>query len=64
MKPETVSLLCRPATHEPLQLATEPGPDGQAQDVLVGARSGERFTIREGIPPLLDESGVTGYNRQ
>jgi ubiquinone/menaquinone biosynthesis C-methylase UbiE/uncharacterized protein YbaR (Trm112 family) len=64
MKPETVSLLCRPGTHEPLSLASLPGSDGSAQDVLVGIHSGERFGIRDGIPLLLDESKVSGFNQR
>ena len=64
MKSETVSLLCRPGTHEPLRLASAPGPDGRAEDVLVGAQSGEVFRIRDGIPLLLDESQVSGFNRR
>jgi len=64
MKPETVSLLCRPGTHEPLYLASVPGPDGSAQEVLVGVHSGERFPVRDGIPLLLDESKVSGFNQR
>ena len=64
MKPETVSLLCRPGTREPLRLDSAPGPGGIAQDVLIGVQSGELFHIREGIPLLLDEAKVSGFNRQ
>ena len=64
MKPETASLLCRPGTHEPLRLASEPGPDGRAREVLVGVHSGDRFRVRDGIPILLDESNVCGFNQR
>lgn len=64
MKPETVSLLCRPETHEPLRLATVPGPDGSEQEVLLGIDSGEIFPIRDGIPLLLDQSKVSGFNQR
>ncbi len=64
MKPETVSLLCKPGTREPLCLVSEPGPDGSVQAVLVGVQSGERFSLRDGIPLLLDESKVFGFNQQ
>ena len=64
MKPETISLLCRPGTHEPLCLASVPGPNGSAQEVLVGISSGETFRIRDGIPLLLDESTVSGFNQR
>lgn len=64
MKPETVSLLCGPGTHEPLRLASMPGPDGRTQEVLIGVHSGERFRVRDGIPLLLDESKVSGFNQR
>lgn len=64
MKPETVSLLCRPGTHERLRLASLPGSDGSGPEVLVGVDSGEIYPIRDGIPLLLDESKVTGFNQQ
>ncbi len=64
MKPETVQLLCAPGTHEPLRLASVPGPDGHAEEVLVGVHSGERFRVRDGIPLLLDESKVSGFNQR
>jgi ubiquinone/menaquinone biosynthesis C-methylase UbiE/uncharacterized protein YbaR (Trm112 family) len=64
MKPETVSLLCRPGTHEPLRLASVAEADGRAQEVLVCVNSGERFPVRDGIPLLLDESKVSGFNKQ
>ena len=64
MKPETVSLLCSPGTHEPLRLASVPASDGSVQEVLVGVHSEERFSVRDGIPLLLDESKVSGFNQQ
>jgi ubiquinone/menaquinone biosynthesis C-methylase UbiE/uncharacterized protein YbaR (Trm112 family) len=64
MKPETVLLLCRPGTHEPLTLTSESGPDGSLQEILVGVQSNERFLVRDGIPLLLDETKLTGFNRQ
>ena len=64
MKPETVSLLCKPETHEPLRLVLESDPDRRAQEMLVGVRSGERFPVRDGIPLLLDESKISGFNQR
>jgi ubiquinone/menaquinone biosynthesis C-methylase UbiE/uncharacterized protein YbaR (Trm112 family) len=64
MKPETVSLLCRPGTHEPLRLASVSGSDASVQEVLVSVHSGERFRVRDGIPLLLDESQVSGFNQR
>jgi ubiquinone/menaquinone biosynthesis C-methylase UbiE/uncharacterized protein YbaR (Trm112 family) len=63
MKPETVSLLCGPGTHEPLRLTKLPGSDGNAKAVLVGLHSGEIFQIRDGIPILLDEAQLSGFNQ-
>jgi ubiquinone/menaquinone biosynthesis C-methylase UbiE len=64
MKPETVSMLCGPGTHEPLCLTSVSGPNSSVQEVLVGVHSGERFPIRNGIPLLFDESKVSGFNQQ
>jgi ubiquinone/menaquinone biosynthesis C-methylase UbiE len=64
MKPETVALLCRPGTHEPLHLAPVPGPEGDVREALVGVHSGETFRIRDGIPLLLDESRLAEYNER
>lgn len=64
MKPETVSFLCKAGTHEPLYLASEPGPEGRQQEVLVGEESGEKFQIRDGIPLLLDETKISGFNQR
>lgn len=64
MKPDTVSLLCRPGTHEPLRLTSVPGPDGRNREILVGIHSGEQFEIRDGIPRLVEESTVSGFNRR
>jgi len=64
MKPETVSLLCSPGEHEPLRLESVPGDNGSAQEVLVGIHSGETYRVRDGIPLLLDESKVFGFNQR
>jgi ubiquinone/menaquinone biosynthesis C-methylase UbiE len=64
MKPETVALLCSPGTHESLRLVSVPGSDRHAEEMLVGVHSGERFRVRDGIPLLLDESKVTGYDQR
>lgn len=64
MKPESISLLCAPGTHEPLSLASEPQPDGSVKEFLVGVNSGVRFSIQDGIPLLLDQSKISGFNQQ
>ena len=64
MNPETITLLRAPGTHEPLQLASVPGADTSAHDVLVGVHSGVEFRIQDGIPLLVDEAKVTGFNQR
>ncbi len=63
MKPETVSLLCSPGTHEPLSLSSVPDSAGNATQMLFGVHSGEIFYVHDGIPLLLDELQVYGANR-
>lgn len=64
MRPETLSLLCSPGTHEELRLEAAPASNGGQQETLVGVESGDRYRIREGIPILLDESNVSGFNEE
>ena len=64
MNPEIISLLCGPGTHEPLRLASAPGSDKSMQEILVGVHSGVKFRILDGIPFLLDESKVSGFNQR
>jgi ubiquinone/menaquinone biosynthesis C-methylase UbiE/uncharacterized protein YbaR (Trm112 family) len=62
MKPDSVHMLRCPRTHEPLRLVSGPGPDGSPQQVLVSEPSGERYTVRDGIPLLLDQEALFGTN--
>jgi ubiquinone/menaquinone biosynthesis C-methylase UbiE len=62
MKPESVSMLRCPRSHEPLRLVSEPGPDGSLQQVLMSVPSGERYALRDGIPLLLDQDALSGTN--
>ena len=64
MKADVVSLLCSPGRREGLRLDTVPGPNGKAQQALVGIDSGERFSIRDGIPILINESRISGFNQR
>ena len=64
VKLEIVSLLCSPGTHEPLRLISMREPDGSVQELLEGVHSGEKFRICDGIPLLLDESKIAGFNQQ
>lgn len=63
MKPESVSILRCPRTHEPLRLVSEPGSDGSPQQVLVSVPSGEKYAVRDSIPVLLDQDAVSGLNQ-
>jgi len=64
MKTDTVSLLCSPGTRETLRLDSVRGADGTTQQVLVGVESGQKFPIHDGIPILLDESRISGFNQR
>ena len=57
MRPQTLSLLRSPGTHEPLRRVTEVGPTEASEEVLVSVHSGERFAIRDGIPVPLGARG-------
>jgi ubiquinone/menaquinone biosynthesis C-methylase UbiE/uncharacterized protein YbaR (Trm112 family) len=62
MKPETISILRCPGSHEPLRLVSEAGPDGGSHQVLVGEPSGAKYAVRDGIPVLLDQGAVLASN--
>ena len=64
MKPDLLSVLCDPSTHDPLDLATGLGPGGRAREFLVNPRTGRRFPVRDGIPVFLSEGDVSGPNRK
>jgi len=64
VKHDTLSILCSPATHEPLRLASQPGPDGTLQETLVGVHSGVQFPIRDGVPVFVSESALSGLNKR
>ena len=64
MDPETVSMLCSPYTHEPLELINVQEPDGTSKEFLAGVQTGERFLFHDGIPVLYDVSRLEGYNLQ
>jgi ubiquinone/menaquinone biosynthesis C-methylase UbiE/uncharacterized protein YbaR (Trm112 family) len=64
MHTETVSMLCNPYTHEPLELKTEQTQDGTANKFLVDVKTGERFPFHNEIPVLYDVSRLEGYNLQ
>ncbi len=64
MKPRTLKILCNPVTKEPLKLISEPGPDGRLNQVLVSIKSGEKFSIQDGIPIFLNRADVSGSNKK
>ncbi len=55
MRPETLNLLCNPYKGEPFI---------QVGETIQGVASKQTFSIREGIPVILAEEGLTGRNRQ
>lgn len=54
MRTETIEILCNPYKGEPFRL------EG---DQLVGAASGQRFPIRDGIPVILAEPSISARSR-
>lgn len=62
MYQDTVSMLCNPYTHEPLELKSENKQDGTIVEYLEGIESGERFPFKNGIPVLYDVSLLADYN--
>lgn len=63
MKPETLDLLRSPISHEALRLVAEIHNDVHIE-TLAAINSGETFSIEAGVPILLDQSRVVGYNKK
>jgi ubiquinone/menaquinone biosynthesis C-methylase UbiE len=64
MKPDILSLMCDPSTHDALDLMTEPGPRGRPREFLVNSKTRRRFPFRDGIPVFLSDEEVSGSNRR
>lgn len=64
MNPQTLPLLALPGTDEGLELATIPGPDREALEVLRVPGGATFFPIRDGVPVFVDPAKVTGLNRK
>lgn len=64
MRPETLSLLCDPISHEPLQLSTGKCLDGRTQEVLINPKTGRRFPLRDGIVQFCEEIELSGLNKK
>lgn len=59
MNPEIIPLLRSPITHSRLQLDHQDGREG-----LLAVESGETYAIEDGIPILLDQAHLAGYNKK
>jgi uncharacterized protein YbaR (Trm112 family) len=60
MRPEAVSLLCDPITHESLRIVETIG-EGCA---LAASTSGRKFPVRSGVAVLLESTDVVGQNQK
>ncbi len=54
MDPDSLSLLCNPRTHNPLELQRTQQADGGFEEHLVDHKTGEKFLIQDGIPVFYD----------
>jgi len=59
MRPETISLLRSPITHSRLEADHQNG-----RDTLLAVDTGESYQIENGIPILLDQQHLAGYNKK
>ena len=64
MKPNTLPFLCNPVTHESLRVVVRSGPDGSIQEKLISIKTGEEFSIRDGIPIFLRDADLSGSNKK
>jgi len=64
MQSEILSLICDPATKDVLELKTGSDARGRILEYLINPKTGQRFTVREGIPVFLQESEISGSNRR
>ena len=64
MKPENLSLLCDPVSHDPLELESDLNAKGHPQKRLVNRKTGQWYLIREGIPVFIRPDQVSGANRR
>ena len=64
MRADSLKFVVSPVTHEPLRLEAEPTAEGRTDGVLVGVRSGRRFSIRAGIPEFVRDEELAGSNRK
>ncbi len=64
MESETLSLICDPITHDPLEVGTAFDSRGCKVESLVNRKTGKRFPIREGIPVFLEDEVISGSNKK
>lgn len=62
MDHETISMLCNPYTHESLRYIKTQDSNGTTKEFLEGLETSERFSFKNGIPVLYDESKIQGLN--
>lgn len=64
MKPDILTLLCDPITHDPLAIKTESNGSGHLQEFLVNPKTNQRFPIRDDIPIFLKDADISGSNKR
>ena len=64
MKSEVLNLVCDPTTRDLLEIRSGSDARGRLQEYFVNPKTGQRFTIRNGIPIFLREGDVTGTNHR
>ncbi len=62
MDPDSVSLLCNPLTHNPLELQRIQQADGSFKEHLIDHKTGEMFQIQDGIPVFYDAALLKGHD--
>jgi ubiquinone/menaquinone biosynthesis C-methylase UbiE len=63
MKPDILTLICDPITHDTLEIKIEPDAWDRQREILINPKTGQRFPIRDGIPIFL-EGEVSGSNKR
>ena len=64
MNPNILTLICDPASHDVLEIKTEPDARGRLQEFLVNPKTGQRFPVRDGISIFLLDGEVSGSNQK
>ncbi len=64
MKLASPSFICDPSSHDALEIQTNADTHGRLQEFLVNPKTGQHFSIRDGIPIFLLAGEVSGSNQR